>query len=281
MTTAFALVNTPPPSQTTGVPTTAPATTAPATTAPMTTGEGSSGSTTGDQTVPASSVDNTGVTPSVSASDALGNEAAAKAAASSSSGLNKGGIIALGIAIPSFLFALLLVVGVIWRYRRQREADRDRSDLFGGLGVQTAPNRGASSFNNIPMSMRSTEAISAQGSYSVFPSTSTEHMQLEAPKYSPYVSSPSQNTLNLMLTSLKPISARVPPSAPTAAPAPLSTRPSGQFSVGRKCLAMYSADGNMYKAMITAYEDGQYFVDYGASYNNEGEWVTPENISML
>jgi hypothetical protein len=288
MTTAYALVNPPSPSttgpqttgsRTTGSRTTGSPTTAPATTA-ITTGDDSSGSTTGDVTVPVSSTPSSADTTGTE-SNALATEAAAaNAAGSSSSGLNKGGAIAIGITIPAFLFALLLVLGAMWRYRKDKAAAqsedlRDFSGSDSAFALQSAP-----SFNHLPKSMRSTEIISAQGSYSVFPSTSVEHMQLDAPMYSPRA--PSQATVNMMLGALKPISTRMLPPPPTeqGISSPMN-RPSGQFSVGKECLSTYSGDGMKYKAIITAYEDGQYYVDYGSSFNNEGEWVTADKIAML
>jgi hypothetical protein len=287
MTTAYGLVNPPSPSttapQTTGAQTTGSPTTAPATTGEVSTGDDSSSSTTTDVTVPVSSTPSSPNT-SGTESNALATEAAAANAVTSSSGLNKGGAIAIGITIPAFLFALLLVLGVMWRYRKHKAAAR-REDLRDFSGSASAfPLQSASSFNHLPKSMRSTEIISAQGSYAVFPSTSVEHMQLDAPMYSPAdISAPSQATVNTMLGALKPISTRVPPPPPPTQQdisAPMN-RPCGQFSVGKECLSTYSGDGVMYKAIITAYEDGQYYVDYGSSFNNEGEWVTANKIAML
>jgi hypothetical protein len=292
MTTAYALLNPPSPSttgpRTTGSRTTGSPTTAPATTGAITTGDDSSGSTSGDVTVPvSSSVSETtisSVDTSGSESNALATQAAAANAANSSSGLNKGGAIAIGITIPAFLFALLLVLGVMWRYRKHKAAAQ-REDIGDFSGSASAfPLQSAASFNHLPKSMRSTEIISAQGSYSVFPSTSVEHMQLDAPMYSPppYIRAPSQGTVNMMLASLKPISSRVPPPPPTQQEisSPMNS-PSGQFSIGKECLSTFSGDGMKYKAIITAYEDGQYYVDYGSSFNNEGEWVTADKIAML
>jgi len=55
----------------------------------------------------------------------------------------------------------------------------------------------------------------------------------------------------------------------------------GMVEMGTQVIARYSGDNQPYAATITKYGgNGRYFVEYGANFKNEGEWLTSDKIRV-